>query len=438
MKKALIFLFLWLPILFLGSCKSDMDVSPEIMPDIVKYRDQQEMIEQSIAAYNHLYPTKSRSSRQVANVVPVRMTPSRGELPNPLYAINFEDSAGYVIMASNPNVEPVMAVIEEGSFDPNNENEGFNCFLKTAENYAPTISNKDLEIGIDTLRLDFTYWEEDVDTLVYLKVKPHLDTWWGQKEPYNKYCPVSFDKETNSYKNCLTGCVPTALSMIMAYFQNSLFFKITFDGSNRNVRLNWSEIKRHKYTPASNIGSDNFLCTETGHNQLALIMRELGHICGTQYGLGISTTAADMIPKGLDAIGIKDVQSKNYYTINGIIDNGTLLLMYGNGHCFIIDGADCIWFKYTLRLYRENGLGIRKLISTEYSESMYNYAHVVWGYDNLAVGYFNDNILAMMKPVRLDAGAYSSDDSQNFYYGLKYYPLKLTFTLTPLDPVPVH
>ncbi|MBD5170646.1 MAG: hypothetical protein HDT07_01370 [Bacteroidales bacterium] len=202
--------------------------------------------------------------------------------------------------------------------------------------------------------------------------------------------------------------------------------------------MNWSEIKRHKYTPASNIGSDNFLCTETGHNQLALIMRELGHICGTQYGLGISTTAADMIPKGLDAIGIKDVQSKNYYTINGIIDNGTLLLMYGNGHCFIIDGADCIWFKYTLRLYRENGLGIRKLISTEYSESMYNYAHVVWGYDNLAVGYFNDNILAMMKPVRLDAGAYSSDDSQNFYYGLKYYPLKLTFTLTPLDPVPVH
>ncbi|MBD5170647.1 MAG: hypothetical protein HDT07_01375 [Bacteroidales bacterium] len=225
MKKVLIFLFIWFPILLLGSCKSDMDVSPEIMPDIVKYRSQQEMIEQSIAAYNHLYPTKSRSSRQVANVVPVRMTPSRGELPNPLYAINFEDSAGYVIMASNPNVEPVMAVIDEGSFDPNNENEGFNCFLKTAENYAPTISNKDLEIGIDTLRLDFTYWEEDVDTLVYLKVKPHLDTWWGQKEPYNKYCPVSFDKETNSYKNCLTGCVPTALSMIMAYFQNSLFLK---------------------------------------------------------------------------------------------------------------------------------------------------------------------------------------------------------------------
>ncbi len=437
-KKSSILTFVIGTLVFFASCQNNVELPSNDFSETIKYRTHQEMIEQSLAAYNHLYPATSRNSREVVNIVPVRTSMSRGEVPNPLYAINFADSAGYVIIASHPNVEPVMAVIEEGSFDPNTDNDGFNAFLRAAENYLPvTYSTNDKELNIDTLKLNFQYWEEDVDTLTYLNVKPHLENWWGQDKPYNKYCPTLYDSESKSHKNCLTGCVPTALSMVMAYFQSSSSFKITYDGSNRNIWLKWNEIKRHIYTPANNIDSDIFLCTENGHDQLALIMRELGYVCNTQYGLNESLTDAQMIPKGLEAIGIKNAECRNYYTVKGAIDNETILLMQGGGHCFIIDGADCIWFKYTLRLYQEDSFGFRTLISTEYSESRHDYAHVVWGYDNLAVGYFNDGVLKMMKPYRLDSGAIPTTNPADFSSNMKYYPLKLTLTITPTDPVPV-
>ena len=425
MRKTSILLILVLGLLIsLASCQNDVKLTSKDFSESVKYRTSQEMVEHSLAAYNHLYPAKSRNSREVANIVPIRTNMSRSEVPNPLYAINFADSAGYVIVASHPNVEPIMAVIEKGTFDPNTDNDGFNAFLKAAENYIPTYSTNGLEINIDTLKEDFHFWEEDVDTILDFKVEPQVKNWWGQTGIYNKYCPVFYDND-NQIKNTPTGCVPTALGMVMATCKNKRSIDITYDGSEENMSLNWNELSLH----SSTIYHSAF-CTESNHDKIARLLRELGKRCNVVYGPQSSiVTNPTYIKKGLEAIGFTNIYPQEYTSVVAAIKKDKILLAYNPHHCFIIDGAKCTWYRYTERIYKEDPWGRRTLISTKVEDQQLYLAHVVWGYENNAVGYFNERYFNMLQPYYLDYGSveikYSPEGNTNYRKDLFYYGIEI-------------
>lgn len=55
-----------------------------------------------------------------------------------LYVVDLEDEQGFVVIAANRAVEPIMAVTEKGSFDSPEvqSNEGFQSFMAAANNYV--------------------------------------------------------------------------------------------------------------------------------------------------------------------------------------------------------------------------------------------------------------------------------------------------------------
>ena len=55
-------------------------------------------------------------------------------------------------------------------------------------------------------------------TLSAAAIEPLLKSTWGQGFPYNMKCPME-RREGYNGKQCLTGCVPTAIAQVMRYYQ---------------------------------------------------------------------------------------------------------------------------------------------------------------------------------------------------------------------------
>lgn len=108
-------------------------------------------------------------------------------------------------------------------------------------------------------------------------VAPLITTTWGQHNPYNYYCP------TLNGKKLITGCVSTALAQIMKYHEwphrgqgeciaeihnlDTLYSKVVL-----GEEYHWKKMKDHyKYS------------SRTKPNDVALLMRDVGHAVHMQY-----------------------------------------------------------------------------------------------------------------------------------------------------------
>ena len=123
-------------------------------------------------------------------------------------------------------------------------------------------------------------------------VAPFVTTQWGQRSPYNRYCPQLNDRET------LTGCVATAVAQIMKYYAwpmrgqgearaeihnvDTVYTTVTLGGT-----YNWAKMK-DRYSSSKLRGTD-----------VARLMRDVGHAVNMQYGSVLSGTGSANVPKAL-------------------------------------------------------------------------------------------------------------------------------------------
>ena len=314
----------------------------------------------------------SRSGVRTANIsciVDCAIGHSRSEESN-MYVVNYEDNQGFAIISKYRMENPVMAVINEGTYDFEkcSDNPGFNTFVYLAENM---IKNRDsLKIDpkpfeplepIDTNKFVITpatQYKTVRDTLSKTIVPSKIQNLkWGQFYPEGIYCP-----------NHLSGCAPTAIAMMIAHFNimNSTIFYSYPERDRESDEFNWEEIKKHE------ISDGSWCCSYEIHNKIGRLCRQIGEKAKSDYSdnKATSTYVSNLRPTlcaYLVYMNITDLTQYDYKTAISYLNSG-LLLMSGfaynsdngnnklptdtiEGHTWVADG--CYYARVLNKTYRK-------------------------------------------------------------------------------------
>ena len=280
------------------------------------------------------------AAQQQANEIRGRSQAS----PSPtFYVFNAEDGKGFVIISGDDQMPEVVGYSTTNSFDITNMHPGLADML---DFYNEAVNNVRKGIGkVPAPRRS---------SKVHLGVEPLLGTSWGQTAPYNNLCPLVGEQ------HCVTGCVSTAMSQVMYYYQwpqkgtGTAFYAHPTHGTlTSNIGEHTYNYAAMKPTTTENLASD----------EAAQAVAQLCYDCGVavqmDYGLngsGALETAAmtafikhfgyrastmeqkdrsvfdtqeewdNLIKSELDAKRPVFYSGRDYYS--------------GGGHEFLIDGYD--------------------------------------------------------------------------------------------------
>ena len=312
--------------------------------------------------------------------------------------MNYTDEQGFAVVAANRNTEGLLAVTEQGSYGVDGkyytDNPGFTEFMERAKVYAGM--GGDLTKPAEIIQFKYVY-----DTVYENKVEPMVRVRWGQSGVEGKYCP-----------NGLSGCSNTAMAQIMSYFHHPQSIAITYEGASVSTQpLNWTAMEKHEVDHAYK----GCTATETGHEAISQLLRQLGEINKSEYlysPKGTSTIASD-VRNSFSNMGYT-VSALNSYTDQALdkeLANGELIYMRGTdtaghgGHAWVVDGA----YGYTVRIeeWRRPAGKLDWEYYADAGSTTVEYLHYNWGWDGNCNGFFATKVYAPGK-------AHSYDDEETY------------------------
>ena len=329
-----------------------------------------------------LTPSKERAAERIVDVE------IRGQR---LYAVNFENNEGFVIVSGDDRLVPVLGYSDHGHFDFETMPDNARIWLEglMAEAAAHAAKGEKLTSA--------AYVAKDVnDTKV--AIAPLVSTSWGQGEPYNNTCPLYNSIRTK------VGCVATAMAQVINYHMqhynqptNTAAKMPSYTTSS--FRIGVSGVPAYSALPDKSLLLDRYTSksTEAEQNAVAQLMLYCGTAVKMDYGTGSSSAyTQNVAPACLTYFGCDNtvrVANRYDYTYSDWID-----LLYnelaaarpivhgghasGGGHAFIVDGYD------------GNGL-----------------FHINWGWNGTSNGYFA--LSALNPDDEGQIGASSSGDGYN-------------------------
>ena len=264
MRKLLVF---FLVALSLAACEKDfqpttekVDLESVVERNKVSLRQALLYAENSI---NGINPTTRSAERKVKSTeiyVAKPATRSAEDTEVSFYLINYEDNEGFAMVSTDKRTTPVYAYSDEGNLiaEDFETNPGLQFFMNGAiPNYEGEIANyTTYSLGDDMWPIDIPDTLDDPrpvfvdDTLCYINtdsttvtVNKLLTTAWHQSEPYNVWTSYYWNGPYPS------GCGPTAIAQIMAYYRHpsshsdDIFGLVTYDWDLMlsNIRSNLGE-----------------------------------------------------------------------------------------------------------------------------------------------------------------------------------------------------
>lgn len=278
----------------------------------------------------------------VKNVMPlgknnVRKTMTRSgdedklEIDTLIYIVNFADSNGFAIVSADKRKEPIYAIVDDGNASlPPEENDSILNKIITTLIY-PT----DTLLPENPKEDPYVDWHPNGWNVLKI-LHPILNTKWGQRSPYNEYCPVMSGIKT------LTGCVPTAMSQIASFLQipteslwkdvsNEYYTTLHWDQIISDCKENEGVLTKAKYSQSS--------------DEVAHLMRYFGEQFKSIYGIDGTATVSSYAIAWMQQIEGIEVSSLKSYSIGGIInclrDNGIVYARGSTvmgGHAWVYDG----------------------------------------------------------------------------------------------------
>ena len=402
--------------LLLSSCSSDIDElqlqenNNEFAAPFSRSVDEAIGIAQKHMDY--LYPvTESRRPRTIdrSNIKTIKSAASRnGDTEDLIYAINYDDNQGYVLVSAPRAADEILAVVPKGNFDPENpsDNPGLNLFIDMAKDYAADAARapKDPNIAYPRDTDAIALFRDMTESHPY-HCDPQLSLVWGQRGIYGQFCP-----------NGIAGCAPLAIGTIIIQ-QNyktaadkTMYYN--YSGADINSEyVEWIELYRHKYSYSYEGGKFNseHLCYAADkaavHKTIGRILRQIGQDAGTDYTKpgGSSTTSSKIKPMlqkySAPGMVISDCKEYNHKYIPKYIDQGLVVMMgataptddypNGLGHAWVADGYD---------FYDENGQYRTYDKETDTFSNWMNYyrrtisIHMRWGWYGQDDGYYSGNV----------------------------------------------
>ena len=133
------------------------------------------------------------------------------------YVFNVKGNNGFVIVAGDDRVKPILAYSTTGAFDPEDVAEGFEFMLNSFCKEIQYVREHHLAATPDIV----TEWELAFNTGSLKQgrnaravVGPLCQTIWNQNFPYSSQCP---EDEEGSGGHVYAGCVATAIGQVMKY-----------------------------------------------------------------------------------------------------------------------------------------------------------------------------------------------------------------------------
>lgn len=245
---------------------------------------------------------------------------------------------GYCIIAADKKSYPLVGYSYESNF-PNQSNRNFHSFLSSVVEQVE-------ETRQSPVSEHHAWYSENKSTTEY--IDPLLDNLWNQDSPYNYSCP---EDDAGPGGHVYAGCVATAQSMIMQYWQ----WPYNGEGEDSYYCTGYGNISADfstgDYDPRGMISSaDNKLC-----RPIADLMFHCGVANHMGYGVDESGTGSNRVSPSFkdffkydeDAVLIyKDIVGNDVFS-EMVADNlllGRPVWLAGlsgsGGHAFVVDGMD--------------------------------------------------------------------------------------------------
>ncbi len=330
------------------------------------------------------YPTFSSASFSLAYQARAAVTVA--DTQTVYYVFNAPNASGFVIVAGDDAVEPVLGYSTTGSFSMSRPSPEFMWWMGLYQRQIVDAARRHVIAPAGVARM----WEAmqaptqagstPAPVQAAAAVGPLLKTEWDQSPYYNALCP--FDRSAN--ERTVTGCVATAVSQIMKYHNYPQRGRGDHGYSHQaygylyanfaNATYNWAAMPNRVTGP---------------NDAVALLMYHVGVSCDMSYGTGSSggsgaypSDAAEALKRYFDyKETVRNVERSSYNDnawnslIRSELDNSRPVEYHGfgdgSGHSFVCDGY--------------NG----------------NYFHINWGWDGQYNGYF---LLSDLTPDNVGTG----------------------------------
>ena len=293
-----------------------------------------------------------------------RATTRGEEVYNPYYIFNAEDGKGCVIVSGDERLPEVLAYSKEASIDENNLPEGL-------EEILPILKTRGSTRGELYGDIPTEYVPRNTTPIPCL-----MDYVWGQGKPFNQYCPILYEEGSRSDIHAYVGCVPLAISEVMAFFkypdsvdefittyiiqkegeEHSTYIR---DITIQHTEFKWDLIRNEKY---SNSWSDEEekavaeLCYHVG--RAFKVGYRPGKTCLTdkQYWCDWKSVmkniykyeeaeylAGEWIDHSAEYLPWEyiPIPDEDYWKfLDSYLERGIPVVVGGGGHAFVIDGRD--------------------------------------------------------------------------------------------------
>lgn len=138
-----------------------------------------------------------------------------------IYAFNFENY-GYILIAAEDAIEPVLGYGFTSHYNPAKEASNFNGLIAEYGEHINYLRENSIE-ATSTISQQWSSLKTfNPESFVPQKgskdVSPLLTCTWDQDNPYNFLCPPR-DTQPSSNGKALVGCVATAITQIMSYWR---------------------------------------------------------------------------------------------------------------------------------------------------------------------------------------------------------------------------
>lgn len=267
-------------------------------------------------------------------------TRSQANGNNLFYVFNQSDDKGFVIVAADDAVSPILAYSRENSFKADN----MPCNVKVIlDGYRSAIAEA-IANGNDASSewSDVGTRAEDTANEEYL-----LKTKWDQGWPFNAQTPKL------AGEHCATGCVATAMAQIMYYWKypqiDSEPHSYHWLGGDKTLSADMS--KNFDWENMRNTYASNESFTEAEVQAVSHLMLQCGIYADMNYFNASSATKCNAeaalsyylgySKKSISNLSLDQTgQTKWMRIVKGEIDSKRPVLYTNYGHAFVCDGYD--------------------------------------------------------------------------------------------------
>lgn len=351
-------------------------------------------------ANRFLKSTRSSSDFNVSYVLDKGKTLTRavGVSDTLAYILNRADDNGFIVIATDDRVNPVLAFSEEGKFEYEESYDDivYANFVSKIDDYMATIDENDTAVAVQ-----YDILESCVSEL------PRAATSWSQFSPYDKYV-------IEEHPNCPVGCVAVACGQVMLYGKSSLEYHgevYNFSSIRNALEKQEKELEGNVYSTRI-VGPPAEISYDEAIDKVAKMLYWIGKDVHMSYhpvsdgGSAASSEDAYDLVKSLGyKLSTDGLTNFVDTTVMRHIVNGDIVYIKGTdinvvaGHAWIIDGGYFCWAN------EEKGV-----MNTPY-------LHCEWGWNGEHNGYYLGRVISVTDRYLFSVNGYRFTQLEYFAVG---------------------